>query len=113
MVTIENKKFTIQVDAINEKNESIIFPLEINYGKLIMDCSDKASNPQTGFTTEDIRRITKVEKVINTYKDKEQIKMEDADFELVKERVSKMTWKFRKIEFVEFVDYIKSLKPDA
>lgn len=113
MVTIENKKITIGVEGLNEENKLITFPLELNYGKLIMDCSDRASNPQAGFTTDDIRKITKVEKVIKTHEEQEQIKMEDADFEFVKERVSTMNWKFRKIELVEFVDYIKSLKPDA
>lgn len=113
MVTIENKKITIGIDGFNEKNEKTTFPLELSYGKLILDCSDRGSNSQTGFTTEDIRKISKVEKVIKTHENENKIKMEDADFEFVKEKVRTMTWKYRKMELVDFVDYIKSLKPDA
>lgn len=113
MITIENKKFTVSIPGIDDQNNAITVPLELTYGKLILDCSDKPENAQQGFTTEDIRKITKVEKIIKTHENETQIKFEDADFEFIKKRVENMTWRFRKSELVEFVDYIKSLKPDA
>lgn len=113
MVTIQNKKITIEVEGIDGENKPVTVPIELTYGKLILDCSDRASNPQTGFSTDEIRKINKIEKVVKTHEDKEHLKFEDADFEFLKEKVSTMTWRFRKTELVEFVDYIKSLKTDA
>lgn len=110
MKTVTNKKISFVTQTLNESKTDLVDTIkELDYASLIETCCNKASNPQVGFTYDEIKSIDRVKKAIKNKKE-EVIEFEDADFDFVKKQVSTQTWTFAEIQLVEFMDYIKDLK---
>lgn len=88
MKTIENKKL--------EKATNIS-----NYAELALLICEKP--PLEGFTVASGRHAMKVCDIIESQKEKESIELEDADFNFVKEQISKFKWGAYNAEVDDFV----------
>lgn len=95
-----NKEMTQLVDVINDTS----------YFKLIEECCNRATNPQAGFTYDDIKNIYRVKTMLTQAKDSvDSVIFEDSDVSFIQGRVASFTWRVADIQFVEFMDYIKGL----
>lgn len=110
MKTVENKKFSYSYKEWDEEISKIVEkPKEVSYFQLINECVNKPSvqsqNPQ--FTYDDIVSIDRVKKALEGKID--TVEFEDEDFKFIQKQVANTTWAISKYEFVEFMDYIKSV----
>lgn len=92
MKVLENKKVSIG-------------NVEMTYVELI--ASQIKSTPAEGFTYEVMEKIMRVDAFLD--KKLEKIELEDADFDFIKEKISKATWAIYDTQIVDMVKYIKSL----
>jgi len=110
MKTIHNQKLVYitkepnaTMTAIEDKHN------DSDYFKLIEESCNRPTNPQLGFTYDDIKSIDRVKKAIKAAK-KEVMSVEDKDFDFIKSRVETKSWASSSIEIADFVDYIKGIK---
>jgi len=108
MKTIDNKKVSYITKEPNKEMTQLVDVInDTDYFKLIEECCNRATNPQQGFTYDDIKSIDRVK---TTLKDAPgSVDFEDNDVSFIKGRVSTFTWRVADIQFVEFMDYIKNL----
>jgi hypothetical protein len=118
MKTIVNQKVAYEAEAFNpftgqrvtnDKDEPVTKIIESDYGKLIMDCVKIPNNPSTGFTYDEIENIDTVKKAIKESVESREIKVEDAIFKFILEKVEKKSWGIPCIEFVQFKKDLKTL----
>ena len=110
MKTVNDKKIVYTAKKVDETGTKIIDDaVQTSYFQLIEDCCNRPSNPQAGFTYDDIKSIDKVKTAIKDAKDN-VASFEDSEFSFIKGRVETFTWRVADIEFVKFVDYIKEIK---
>ena len=108
MITLKNKKTAITI--VDPRGE----PMEnAKYSDLIEVCVNQPPmNHQTGqpigFSIEDIRKRLRV--VDSLKKNNGEVKMEDADYDLVIESVTGYKWLAINQEIVDFVDNVQSAK---
>jgi hypothetical protein len=109
MKTLSNKAVTyIGKDWNDNYTKLVDKPYETSYFEMIEECCNRPSQPQQGFSYDDIKKIDRIK---NALKDKiTTADLEDADFEFLQKQVATFTWKVADIQFVEFMDYIKDLK---
>jgi len=107
MKTVKNKKISF-VTQVADGGKLVDKINETDYFELIDICCNKPTDPQARFTYDDIKNIDKVKKALAEKKE-EEVQFEDADFEFVKKQVANQHWNVADIQFVEFMDYIKSV----
>lgn len=116
MKHIEDKKIKVLVPA--NLNGGQTKEQEFSYIALI---NDNCKLPKEGGFTYDLMcKISRIEgsiikgtKLFESQKTRDKkmgISFEDADFEFIKEVVNKINWAFYAKEFIEFTDYINSIK---
>lgn len=88
MKTIENNKLEKATDISN-------------YAALALFICERP--PLEGFTVSTGRQAMKVCAILESQKEKESIELEDADFNFVKEQISKFKWGAYNAEVDEFV----------
>lgn len=116
MKKILNKTISVLSPANNvfgqpiiEAGKQVERPIEYSYSDLIMICVKRPSNPQIGFSYDEIKSIDRVKKAIDEQK-QEQIELHEVDYDFLKSKVDSMSWGLPAIEFVEFREFIKDVK---
>ena len=109
MKSIENKKLTYVTKEVNQQAMRLVeVTNNSTYFELIYGACNRPTNPQGGFTYEEIKSIDRVKNALKS--DLESADVEDADFEFIKNRVSTNHWTSSSIEIADFIDYIKDIK---
>lgn len=107
MKAVLNEKATFNVPSgMNENGKQAFHVIEKKYSDLIIDACNRASDPQKGFTYDDMEKIDRVKKAVAGEKEG-VISLEDADYAFVKQRVDTMVWAFNDMEFVNFRNKIR------
>lgn len=110
MIQIKNKNFSFLTKVPNFKNSELVDKInETDYFKLIIDSCNKPSDPQKGFSYDDIKSIDRVRVAISKAK-KEVALFEDADFDFIKKQTANQGWISSDIGFASFMDYISNAK---
>lgn len=119
MKTIQNRKASVEVIGLNvfnqpardEKGNEITKIVDYSYGELILLSIKRPDNPQTGYSYDEIKQIDRVKIAIDKIeKDVQEIIVEDSDYEFIKKKVGTMTWGVPSIEFLNFKEFIDSIK---
>lgn len=97
MKVIQNKATSLPGEKPEEK---------IDYKFLIDICVKEQK--QEGFTLEDMRKRFKILDVLE--ESKEEIKLEDSDFETLKEIINKKRWLVLERDVLKFIDDINAIK---
>ena len=104
MIIIKNK--TTKINIVGSENETLN---DAKYSDLIKLCIDHppmgANGNPVGFTIEDIRKRLRV--VDSLKENNGEIKLEDADYELVVQSVTEFKWMAVNQSIVDFVDDIQ------
>lgn len=109
MRVIKNEKITIVVKTLDEKRNPVEIPIDQTYSKLVFDVMNRPGDGK-GFKYEEIKLLGRIEKAIDAIdKEKNELELELADFNILKEKLKTMTWLVPKKEYVDFTDYINSL----
>lgn len=98
---------------VENKSAKINGKESIMYGELIMSCvkSPIIINGQNqGYDYETLKKIQRVDNVIETDKITQKFTFEDADFDFIKEKVKSMQWGIYSPDIIDFVTYIVELK---
>lgn len=112
MKNVENKKMTVAVEQYDEATKSIVtVNAETTYFEVFYESCKRPAQKEGGFTWEMIEKINRIKKVYETAKTKvgEKIKVEDADFEFIKERVLSNTWSTFDENLLDLKNYIEKL----
>jgi hypothetical protein len=108
MVTIENKK----TEIIIGNNEKADYRWLVEY----MIFSSNPIKPGQGYTSDELldkyKIVSRIENTCKNGDGKEKFNLEDAEFKHVKECEKKMFWAFHSKQLIEFINYIRDLKPD-
>lgn len=96
MVIVENKKTTLTKDSEDDF---------VTYGDLIKICLNVT--PKEGWSKDLIQQVCKIEEVIENTKKSKPFSFEDADMNLIREKVGPMAWTMKNLELADFQDYIK------
>lgn len=89
----------------NETTEIQLNGQMMTYADLVRNCLDQP--PQQGFTFDDLRQRSRIEKALDT--ESEQIKLEDADATNLKQIVGQMRWGVRHPHILGFADAVEAL----
>ncbi len=103
--TIENKTVKIS-DGINPM-------VDVTYGELILTAVKAPSvinGQQQPLDYDGLKKIQRVDNVVGTDKVQKEYVFEDADYDFIKEKVTKMNWAFYHEEFINFTDCINGVK---
>ncbi len=90
------------------KNETTEIPLNgqpMTYTDLVRNCLDQP--PPEGFTFDDIRKRSRIEEALDAESD--EIKLEDADAENLKQLIEQMRWGIRHPDLLVFADAVEAL----
>lgn len=112
MKNVENKKMSIAIEQFDEATKSIVIVnAETNYFEVFYESCKRPAQKEGGYSWEMIEKINRVKKVYEDSKTKvgEKIKVEDADFEFIKERVLSNTWSTFDESLLELKKYLEKL----
>lgn len=107
MKKIENKKVKIAVEQWNHVKGSYEVELETSYMDLIMGACKRPSNPQLGYSWDDIEKINRIKKLHED--NSEVINVEDSDFQFIIDRVRTNSWTSIDENLLEFKKYLETL----
>lgn len=105
---ILNKEINFTVEIPNEKREIISAPVSMKYGQLIFQTVNRANDGKS-FKYEEIKMLDRIKSATENLNENNEIELELADFNVLKEKLKTMGWPISRIEYVEFTDYINSL----
>ena len=105
---VENKKITISFERVGQNGLEEL-PVETTYFKLIYGACKRPSNPQSGYSWDDIEKINRVKEYFEKSKDAQEVSVEDADISFIVERVKSNTWNTFDKTLLDFKKYIDKL----
>ena len=105
---VENKKITISFERLGQNGVEQV-PVETSYFELIYGACKRPSNPQAGYSWEDIEKINRVKEYYESSKDAQEVSVEDADISFIVERVKSNTWNTFDKTLLDFKKYIDKL----
>lgn len=105
---VENKKITISFERLGQNGVEQV-PVETSYFELIYGACKRPSNPQAGYSWEDIEKINRVKEYYESSKDAQEVSVEDADISFIIERVKSNTWNTFDKTLLDFKKYIDKL----
>lgn len=105
---VENKKIALLIDGYADGVLKEI-SLETTYFELIYGACKRPSDPQSGFTWDDIENINRVKDYYDASKDKDIISIDDADLNFIIERVKTNKWNSMDKKLLDFKKYIEGL----
>lgn len=105
---VENKKITISFERLGQ-NGIEEMPLETTYFELIYGACKRPSNPQSGYSWDDIEKINRVKDYYEQSKGVDVVSIEDADVDFIVERVKTNTWNTFDKNLLHFKKYIDSI----
>lgn len=103
MKTIQNKNTTILVAREGGTNSLM------DYAEIIKAVMTQQRKPE-GYSTEEMRKDFRVIDAIDSVKEKEEIDLEDADFEYFKSKLKTMRWSLQHKDLIQFEDDINEIK---
>lgn len=105
---VENKKITISFERVGQNGLEEL-PVETTYFELIYGACKKPSNPQSGYSWDDIEKINRVKEYFEKSKNTKDVSVEDADISFIVERVKSNTWNTFDKTLLDFKKYIDKL----
>ena len=105
---VENKKITISFERVGQNGLEEL-PVETTYFELIYNACKRPSNPQSGYSWDDIEKINRVKEYFEKSKDTKDVSVEDADISFIIERVKSNTWNTFDKTLLDFKKYIDKL----
>lgn len=105
---VENKKITITFERVGQNGIEQL-PVETTYFELIYGACKRPSNPQSGYSWDDIEKINRVKEYYEGSKDAQEVSVEDADINFIVERVKSNTWNTFDKTLLDFKKYIDKL----
>ena len=105
---VENKKITISFERVGQTGLEEL-PVETTYFELIYGACKRPSNPQSGYSWDDIEKINRVKEYFEKSKDTKDVSVEDADISFIVERVKSNTWNTFDKTLLDFKKYIDKL----
>lgn len=105
---VENKKITISFERVGQNGLEEL-PVETTYFELIYGACKRPSNPQSGYSWDDIEKINRVKDYFEKSKDAQEVSVEDADISFIVERVKSNTWNTFDKTLLDFKKYIDKL----
>lgn len=105
---VENKKITISFERVGQNGLEEL-PVETTYFELIYGACKRPSNPQSGYSWDDIEKINRVKEYFEKSKDAQEVSVEDADISFIVERVKSNTWNTFDKTLLDFKKYIDKL----
>jgi hypothetical protein len=105
---VENKKITISFERVGQNGLEEL-PVETTYFELIYGACKRPSNPQSGYSWDDIEKINRVKEYFEKSKDTKDVSVEDADISFIVERVKSNTWNTFDKTLLDFKKYIDKL----
>jgi hypothetical protein len=105
---VENKKITISFERVGQNGLEEL-PVETTYFELIYGACKRPSNPQSGYSWDDIEKINRVKDYFDKSKDVKEVSVEDADISFIVERVKTNTWNTFDKNLLDFKKYIEKL----
>lgn len=107
--TIENKKVTIKIEGLSESGALKEISTDATYMELIYVACKRPTNPQGGFTWDDIEKINRIKDYYEKSKNETVVSVEDADLIFIIDRVKTNTWNSFDVTLLDFKKYIESL----
>ena len=105
---VENKKIAISIDRyVDSELKEISF--ETTYFELIYGACKRPTDPQSGFSWEDIEKINRVKNYYEESKEKEEVLVEDADISFIVNRIKTNKWNSIDVKLLDFKKYIEGL----
>lgn len=105
---VENKKIALSIETFVEGTIKEI-SLETTYFELIYGACKRPSDPQSGFTWDDIEKINRVKEYYDNSKEKEDVMVDDADINFIISRVKSNKWNSIDKKLLDFKKYLESL----
>ena len=105
---VENKKIAIAIETFVDGAIKEI-ELQTTYFELIYGACKRPSDPQSGFTWDDIEKINRVKDYYDAAKEKDEVSVEDADINFIVSRVKSNKWNSIDKKLLDFKKYIESL----
>lgn len=105
---VENKKVIITFEQYTAKGIQEV-QTETNYFELIYGACKRPSNPQSGYSWDDIEKINRVKDYYEQSKGVDVVSIEDADVDFIVERVKTNTWNTFDKNLLDFKKYIDSI----
>ena len=105
---VENKKITISFERVGQNGLEEL-PVETTYFELIYGACKRPSNPQSGYSWDDIEKINRVKEYFEKSKDTKDVSVEDADISFIVERVKSNTWNTFDKTLLDLKKYIDKL----
>lgn len=111
MKKLENKTILLKIDKyIHETRELVEEKVSQTYMELIFGACNRPTNPQGGYTWNDIEKISRIEKYSKDAKPDDIIEIEDADFDFIKSRIMSNVWGTSDSKLLEFKNDLDSIK---
>ena len=105
---VENKKITISFERVGQNGLEEL-PVETTYFELIYGACKRPSNPQSGYSWDDIEKINRVKEYFEKSKDTKDVSVEDADISFIVERVKSNPCNTFDKTLLDFKKYIDKL----
>ncbi len=106
---VENKKIAISIEGYADGALKEI-SLETTYFELIYGACKRPSDPQSGFTWDDIEKINRIREYYEKSKEANTVSVEDADIDFIISRVKSNKWNSIDVKLLDFKKYIEALK---
>lgn len=100
MKNIENKGLELNVPELKQ-------PIKTTYFQLILD--QVKATPKEGFSYDLMKKVSRVDLLLDKAIVWAEVPVEDADLEFIKEKINGAQWAFYAPEIIEFMEYIKAL----
>lgn len=107
MRKILNEKVVIEIPSgLDHDGKQAFKTSEKTIASLIWECTNRMLSPKEGLSYDDIEKIETVRNAV-LVKEGEEIRLEEADYAFVKNRVDTMKWIIASMELVNFRNKIR------
>lgn len=106
---VENRKVVISIEQFVPLKGLQDVETETTYFELIYGACKRPSDPQSGYTWDDIEKINRIKEYYEKSKDNSEINVEDADYEFIMSRIKTNKWNTIDKNLLDFKKYMENI----